>query len=161
MHQACLSMAIDQSTPQTVISRSEIESAKAVEAALRIVLTQRSLIRPKTNIGHVLLALVPNLVLLSALLYLQMWISSLYFYGAVVVTATILDYTLRRFLVKVIECYQHYAKEETRRRCLCLPSCSQYAIIVLNQKCLFVAVYKISKRLFKTCRGWDPKLDLP
>ncbi len=63
--------------------------------------------------------------------------------------------------IKVIECYQHYAKEETRRRCLCKPTCSEYAICVLKKYFIFIALYKIYKRLFKTCQGGFYKIDFP
>ena len=52
--------------------------------------------------------------------------------------------------IKLVECYQHYAKEATRRKCLCKPTCSEYAIAVLKKYMLAVALYKIWKRLFKT-----------
>ena len=40
---------------------------------------------------------------------------------------------LKKLCIKSIECYQHYAKEETRRKCVCIPSCSEYSIAVLNK----------------------------
>lgn len=67
----------------------------------------------------------------------------------------------RRFLIKVVECYQHYAKESTRRKCLCMPTCSEYAIAVLEKHFLIVALYKIWKRLFKTCKNGVYKKDYP
>ncbi len=67
----------------------------------------------------------------------------------------------RFFGIKVVECYQHYAKEETRRRCLCVPSCSEYAILCLERFCLIKALLKIRKRLYITCQGSDYKIDWP
>ena len=67
-----------------------------------------------------------------------------------------------RFLgVKVVECYQHYATEKTRRNCKCVPSCSEYAILCLKKYELIRAIRKIRKRLFVTCRGFDYILDDP
>ena len=67
-----------------------------------------------------------------------------------------------RFLgIKVVECYQHYATEETRRRCLCVPSCSEYAILCLKKFCLIKALVKIRKRLYVTCKGADYIIDWP
>ena len=60
-----------------------------------------------------------------------------------------------------IKCYQHYASEETRRRCLCVPSCSEYSIICLKKYELIHALLKIRKRLFKTCKGHRYVIDNP
>ncbi len=70
-------------------------------------------------------------------------------------------YIARLLCIKLVECYQHYAKEETRRKCLCKPTCSEYAIIVLRKDILLVALFKIAKRLFKTCKGGIYKKDEP
>lgn len=67
-----------------------------------------------------------------------------------------------RFLgIKIVECYQHYATEETRRRCLCVPSCSEYAILCFKKFGLIKALLKIRKRLYVTCQGPDYKIDWP
>ena len=67
-----------------------------------------------------------------------------------------------RFLgVKAVECYQHYASEDRRRRCLCIPSCSEYAILCFKKYFFIKAILKIRKRLFKTCRGDEYKRDDP
>lgn len=67
-----------------------------------------------------------------------------------------------RFLgVKVVECYQHYASEDRRRRCLCIPSCSEYAILCFKKYFFIKAILKIRKRLYKTCRGDEYKRDDP
>lgn len=63
--------------------------------------------------------------------------------------------------IKSIECYQHYAKEETRRKCVCVPSCSEYSIAVLKKYNIFKALNKIRKRLFVTCGGWGYVYDEP
>ncbi len=63
--------------------------------------------------------------------------------------------------IKTIECYQHYAKEETRRRCMCIPSCSEYAILCLKKYGFFHALLKIRKRLFVTCKSFDFIIDNP
>lgn len=67
----------------------------------------------------------------------------------------------RFLLIKAVECYQHYAKEETRRRCLCMPTCSEYAIAVLKRFPLPKALRMIRKRLYVTCRDGQYKKDFP
>ena len=56
--------------------------------------------------------------------------------------------------------YQHYAGEKVRRRCLCIPSCSENAILCLRRYPLIWALMKIRKRLYKTCKE-EYKLDFP
>ena len=68
--------------------------------------------------------------------------------------------TLKHLLVVFIKCYQNYASEFVRRSCLCKPTCSEYAIIVLKKYCLFKALKLIYVRLFKTCSG-KYKIDYP
>ena len=69
---------------------------------------------------------------------------------------------LRLCLILTIKCYQHYAKRETRRRCKCIPSCSEYAIITLKKIFpVILALKKIKKRLYVTCDGEEYKIDFP
>lgn len=68
---------------------------------------------------------------------------------------------LKKICIKSIECYQHYAKEETRRKCVCVPSCSEYSIAVLKKYNIFKALHKIRIRLFKTCGGYGYIHDEP
>ena len=69
---------------------------------------------------------------------------------------------LRFVLIFAIKIYQRYAKEDIRRRCICLPSCSEYSIICLQKIFpLVFALVKITKRLFNTCKGEKYILDYP
>jgi len=68
---------------------------------------------------------------------------------------------LKSLCKKLVLCYQRYASERTRRKCLCMPTCSEYALAVLNKYCVFKALRMIRIRLFKTCRGGDYKKDFP
>lgn len=67
----------------------------------------------------------------------------------------------RLVAIKIVECYQHYASEATRRKCKCVPSCSEYAILCLKKYALVYALLKIRKRLFVTCKGFDYIIDDP
>lgn len=69
--------------------------------------------------------------------------------------------TVKPLLVLCIRCYQHYAPEILRRSCLCKPTCSEYAIIVIKRYCLVKALFLIYVRLFRTCTGKDYKIDFP
>ena len=97
------------------------EKQKKLEAYIQ----QRPLPRPKTTIITVL-----------AWIFIYLFIS---FFIAVAVNyafrianykwlAYLVSYTafaflfLKKICIKSIECYQRYAKEETRRKCVCIPS---------------------------------------
>ena len=69
--------------------------------------------------------------------------------------------TAKPLLVLCIRCYQHYAPEPLRRSCLCKPTCSEYAIIVIKRYCLIKALVLIYIRLFRTCTGRIYKIDFP
>ena len=69
---------------------------------------------------------------------------------------------LRFCFILTIKCYQRYAKEETRRKCKCIPSCSEYALLCLKTFFpLLLAILKIKKRLFVTCKGEEYVVDFP
>ena len=68
---------------------------------------------------------------------------------------------IKPLLIICIKCYQHYASENIRRSCMCKPTCSEYAIIVIKRYCLIKALVLIYIRLFKTCTGRIYKIDFP
>ena len=126
---------------------------------------KRTLLRPKTTKftvavhGTLLLVLAVGFVVALALLspldvWLNILISVLYIIGVTETYGRLLG-------IKIVECYQHYATEATRRKCKCVPSCSEYAILCLKKYELIRALRKIRKRLFVTCKGFDYILDEP
>ena len=122
----------------------------------------RELERPKTKWGVPvsigLLMLVLPLAVGALLLLCFPSISAVLCY---VLAYLLVDLPLLRlFLIKLIRCYQHYAKEELRRFCMCMPSCSEYSIGVLKKYPLIVAIFKIIVRLTVICDG-EKKIDLP
>ena len=69
---------------------------------------------------------------------------------------------LRVCLILAVRYYQQYASIETRKRCKCIPSCSEYAVLTLKKIFpLVLALLKIRKRLLKTCNGEEYKVDFP
>ena len=131
-------------------------SVEEKQKMLEDIIKSRSLIRPKTK-KITVLAWILTYILLSFLIAVTFicvfhvisykWLIYLFSY---IVFGFLFS---KKICIKVIECYQHYAKEETRRRCICVPSCSEYAIAVLKKYNIFKALHKIRIRLFKTCRG--------
>lgn len=125
---------------------------------------RRNLSRPQTTKLYVVLCGVLLCVLLSVVLVLFVFFdNSLWLKLLISITyIVIIMETYGRFLaIKVVECYQHYATEEKRRRCKCVPSCSEYAILCLKKYELLYALIKIRKRLFVTCKGFDFIIDDP
>ena len=66
----------------------------------------------------------------------------------------------KRILILSIELYQHYASDEMRRRCVCQPSCSDYAIMALKKYNVVKAIRLIYKRL-ERCYGNELIIDYP
>lgn len=125
----------------------------------------RVLARPKTTKMTVFLYAMGLLILLAGVgiglfvcLPLRWWEN----FSLFVLWNILMAETYGRLLArKIVECYQHYATEETRRRCKCVPSCSEYAILCLKKYELIRALRKIRKRLFVTCQGFDYIIDNP
>jgi len=68
---------------------------------------------------------------------------------------------LRKFLIGIVELYQHYASEDVRRRCLFKPTCSEYTILALKKFGVIIGLYKAYIRIFKKCRGNIYRIDYP
>ena len=132
---------------------------------LEIFVNSRVLKRPKIKKWQV----TANFVILPFLLFLEI-------YFAIVIKCNLLakisfivgssffitEIYLRFCLLGVVKCYQRYAKSDTRKRCKCIPSCSEYAIICLKKVFpLPYALLKIRKRLYVTCNGEEYKIDFP
>ncbi len=143
----------------------------------------RSSVRPKTSIfkaiKYVVLFLlsiavassVCYLILSSfdAFLYLpdgmQKWISAHPVWHKVIYV--LLWYILgivcvaKKACIGMVRLYQRYSPEHVRQRCVCKPTCSEYAILCLQKYNIIKAVIKIYKRLFKTCGHKGYIIDWP
>lgn len=132
---------------------------------LEEIVSQRQLKRPNTKKWQValLFSIVPLLfcgeILLAFFLPITAVLKIFFFVLLILFT---FELYIRFCLLQTVKCYQHYAKEETRRRCMCVPSCSEYAIICFKKTWpLIIVLIKIRTRLYKTCKGEDYKLDFP
>lgn len=91
--------------------------------------------------------------------YAEGWVAAVLVPAALIL---IFEGYLRLCLLLFVKYYQKSAKTETRRRCKCVPSCSEYAVLSLIKLFpLAVALFKIRKRLFKTCDGREYRIDFP
>ena len=108
------------------------EEQKRLEAYIQ----QRHLPRPKTTIisilGWVFIYLLVSFFVAVAVNY-TFHIENCKWLVYLVSCIVFAFLFLKRICIKSIECYQHYAKEETRRKCVCIPSCSEYSIAVLKK----------------------------
>lgn len=68
---------------------------------------------------------------------------------------------LRNLLILSVRIYQKYAKVTTRQKCLCMPSCSEYAISAIRKYGVLYGLIKIRKRLFTVCKGEFYRIDVP
>ncbi|MBR5451657.1 MAG: membrane protein insertion efficiency factor YidD [Clostridia bacterium] len=143
-----------------------IDKASQLEAKEYVL--NKTMIRPKTTIWSPVLWLVFLIFVGSGIgivvtkifdIYFQLTItqSIIFIVGSIVI---LLLLGMRRELILCIKCYQHYAPEEYRRLCLCKPTCSEYALIVLKKYNFMKAIYLIYIRLTKTCRD-TYKIDYP
>lgn len=132
---------------------------------LEEIVSKRQLKRPNTKKWQVifLFSIAPLLIFCAVLFSFHLPIATIFKMSvSVLLLLFIFELYIRFCLLQTVKCYQHYAKEETRRRCMCIPSCSEYAIICLERIFpLAIALMKIRIRLYKTCRGEDYKLDFP
>lgn len=125
---------------------------------------QRVIPRPKTKYIDVIAWSLLYLLIIALCVILNIVIEQPFYYEipiSIAVYSLISEFSLRFIGIKTVECYQHYAKEITRRKCLCVPSCSEYAILCLKKYELIHALLKIRKRLFVTCKGFEYKIDNP
>ncbi len=67
----------------------------------------------------------------------------------------------KKISIGIIQLYQHYAPDSIRRKCMLMPTCSEYGIIVLNKYGFFIGWFKIFRRLFFTCKSSVYFIDEP
>ncbi len=139
--------------------RRQYEEQKQIERYQK----ERVLSIPKTNKAMLAVWIILFLSLVTLVVVFCVIIHPLWLQLSIMIALLVAIFEFYgRFLgIKVVECYQHYATEETRRRCLCVPSCSEYAILCLKKHGLIKALLKIRRRLYVTCQGPDYKIDWP
>ena len=124
------------------------------------------LIRPKTNIiTFVLLVLVIEIISVALtyfLFNLFHWFGILFSFSTLYsfVSVGVFLIFLKKICIMLIKLYQHYATDETRRRCALMPSCSEYALLALKKYNVFKGLYKTHIRLTTKCNG-SYKIDYP
>ncbi len=82
----------------------------------------------------------------------------LYFFVLLLVSFIIVA---RPAFIGIVHLYQHYADENVRRRCLFMPTCSEYAILAVKKYGLIVGIILTANRLFRKCKGNIYRIDYP
>lgn len=146
---------------------NEIELARAEYAKLKKIeeyTATRPLNRPNVKKWQVVVAFaaIPAVIFVAVLPPLLLSATWQAFSISAIALFLAIEGYVRVCLILLVKCYQRYAKVETRRRCKCVPSCSEYAVLSLKKIFpLFVALLKIRKRLFSTCDGREYRIDFP
>jgi len=148
-----------------------------------IYVNMRQLVRPSTNIKTVLLSVflfvlatgiftwLVHFVFLTVGIFtylpsnIQDFYSAHSFFSVFIVCAIVilveLFFCFKYAVIGAIKIYQHYAPEEIRRRCLFMPTCSEYTIMAVKKYGGIVGLCKSYVRLFYRCRGNIYQIDYP
>jgi len=143
----------------------------------------RQLVRPNTNIKTVLISVLLFMLATAAFTWLAHYVFitvgifaclplnaqdfysmhpflSVFILCAVVILVEIF-FCFKYAVIGVIKLYQHYAPEEIRRRCLFMPTCSEYTIMAVRKYGSIIGLLKSYFRLFYRCRGNIYMIDYP
>ncbi|MBQ6087433.1 MAG: membrane protein insertion efficiency factor YidD [Bacteroidales bacterium] len=131
------------------------------EALVRDYCEKRPLTRPQTSFWNIVFFILARglFACLSGLVTLFFWHR---FWGPfLLIWILLLFIDIKKGMILCIEAYQHYAPEKMRRKCICKPTCSEYAIACLQKYNVYTALRKIYIRLTRTCRGRSYIIDEP
>ncbi|MBR0277413.1 MAG: membrane protein insertion efficiency factor YidD [Clostridia bacterium] len=66
------------------------------------------------------------------------------------IVSTVFCFILRKKIITwLIHCYQHYAPDRVRLKCVFEPSCSEYMLLAVNKYGFFKGLFKGIKRLLR------------
>ncbi len=117
--------------------------------------------RPTIAWAKIALCLVLTLIVFIYLLIKTYYSKNLFLFISFVIAFWLLWILIfgKKTLITIIKIYQRFAPIEIRKRCVFEPSCSEYAILVLNKYGLIKGIVRIIRRL-KRCKlpngGYDP-----
>jgi len=124
---------------------------------------RRKFIRPNTNIFNaVCFIFIFMLVCFIISITVKLLFEKIHFMLVFMfVFFSIMFIMLKMIIIGIVEIYQHYMPESLRRRCLCMPTCSEYMILAVKKYGAVKGIKKGLYRLIHTCRGTDYKYDYP
>ena len=128
-----------------------------------IYVNERQIFRPDTNIKtalfYVLLFLLATSVF-TWLLHSFFMTMNIIIFCAIVIFVELI-FCFKYVIIGMIKLYQHYAPEEIRRRCLFMPTCSEYTVMAIHKYGTVIGLCKSYFRLFYRCRGNIYMIDYP
>jgi putative component of membrane protein insertase Oxa1/YidC/SpoIIIJ protein YidD len=149
----------------------------------RMYVNMRQLVRRNTNIKTVMLSvfifvvttgvvtwlIYYALMTVGIFVYLPFYWQNFYnahpFFSIFILCAIVifieLSFCFKYAAIGAIKLYQHYAPEEIRRRCLFMPTCSEYAIMAIRKYGGIIGLCKSYYRLMYLCRGNIYKIHYP
>ena len=86
------------------------------------------------------------------------WFYTLFFLGWYFICGL---FAARFAVIGAVRLYQHYAPEEIRRRCLLMPTCSEYCILAVKKYGVIIGLILAWYRMFFKCRGNIYSIDFP
>lgn len=70
-------------------------------------------------------------------------------------------FSLKIWIIGAVKLYQRYAPEEVRRRCMYMPTCSEYMILAVQKYGAFKGLIKGWDRVYNRCVGNIYRIDYP
>jgi len=141
---------------------------------------ERKLVRPDTNIKtaviYILLFVLATSVIIVLVHYFYMTFSIFVYFpynvqsfceehhvlSIVIFCISVeLFFCFKYIVIGAIKLYQHYAPEEIRRRCLFMPTCSEYAILAIRKYGAIIGLYKAYYRSVYLCKGIVYRIHYP
>jgi putative component of membrane protein insertase Oxa1/YidC/SpoIIIJ protein YidD len=123
---------------------------------------KRPLYRPQISMKGICMKMLLFFAGNSFLAYLFFWLIAVSFWTIfflfIIGSSCLLS---RKIVIGMVKLYQHYAPEYMRRRCLLMPTCSEYMILAVKKYGAIRGVCKGIIRLFVRCRGNVYYMDYP
>jgi putative component of membrane protein insertase Oxa1/YidC/SpoIIIJ protein YidD len=123
---------------------------------------KRVLFRPDTTIKQVLKHTTIFIFVVSGIAVIIFLLTN-FSLPFVLVICSLLGLIIRskKIIIELVKIYQHYAPDDVRRKCLLMPTCSEYMILAVQKYGTFRGIYKGIYRLLITCRGTVYRIDYP
>ena len=129
----------------------------------RLYVNERNLVRPDTNIKTAIIFVLLFMLSTSVFTWLVhcVFMTVDIFILCAIVIFIELFFCFKYAVIGAIKLYQHYAPEEIRRRCLFMPTCSEYGIMAIRKYGAVIGLCKTYYRSVHLCRGIVYRINYP
>jgi putative component of membrane protein insertase Oxa1/YidC/SpoIIIJ protein YidD len=123
---------------------------------------KRELFRPDTTIKKMLKHTMLFIFVVSGIA-VMIFIWAPFSLSFVIIVCFLLGLIIcsKKIIIGIVRLYQHYAPEGIRRKCLLMPTCSEYMILAVQKHGTLKGLYKGIYRLLITCKGTVYRIDYP